>query len=58
MLQFHATTSLALRDRDKAGIAGDGQDTRGDTIVKQGAKNIRRLSNNSIMAGIAGSHAA
>ena len=54
---FHSTTILALRHKDKAVIAGDGQVTLGDTIVKQGAKKIRRLYNNQILAGFAGSAA-
>jgi len=54
---FHATTILALRHRDKAVIAGDGQVTLGDTIVKQSAKKIRRLYNDQILAGFAGSAA-
>ena len=54
---FHSTNILAIRHRDKAVIAGDGQVTLGDTIVKQGAKKIRRLYNNQILAGFAGSAA-
>jgi ATP-dependent HslUV protease subunit HslV len=54
---FHSTTILAIRHRDKAVIAGDGQVTLGDTIVKQGAKKVRRLYNNQILAGFAGSAA-
>src|SRR5437773_10824018 len=54
---FHSTTILAIRHRDKAVIAGDGQVTLGDTIVKQGAKKIRRLYNDQILAGFAGSAA-
>jgi ATP-dependent HslUV protease subunit HslV len=54
---FHSTTILAIRHRGKAVIAGDGQVTLGDTIVKQGAKKIRRLYNNQILAGFAGSAA-
>jgi ATP-dependent HslUV protease subunit HslV len=54
---FHSTTILAIRHRDKAVIAGDGQVTLGDTIVKQHAKKIRRLYNNQILAGFAGSAA-
>jgi len=54
---FHSTTILAIRHNDKAVIAGDGQVTLGDTIVKQGAKKIRRLYNNQILAGFAGSAA-
>jgi len=54
---FHSTTILAVRHRDKAVIAGDGQVTLGDTIVKQSAKKIRRLYNGQILAGFAGSAA-
>jgi ATP-dependent HslUV protease subunit HslV len=54
---FHSTTILAIRHRDKAVIAGDGQVTLGETIVKQSAKKIRRLYNNQILAGFAGSAA-
>ena len=54
---IHATTILAIRHRDRAVLAGDGQVTLGDTIVKQGAKKIRRLYNDKILAGFAGSAA-
>jgi ATP-dependent HslUV protease, peptidase subunit HslV len=54
---FHSTTILAIRHRDTAVIAGDGQVTLGDTIVKQSAKKIRRLYNSQILAGFAGSAA-
>jgi ATP-dependent HslUV protease subunit HslV len=54
---FHATTILAIRHRDKSVIAGDGQVTLGDTIVKQGAKKVQRLYNGQILAGFAGSAA-
>jgi ATP-dependent HslUV protease subunit HslV len=54
---IHSTTILALRHRDRAVMAGDGQVTLGDTIVKQSAKKIRRLYNDKILAGFAGSAA-
>ena len=54
---IHSTTILALRHRDRAVLAGDGQVTFGDTIVKQSAKKIRRLYNDKILAGFAGSAA-
>jgi len=54
---FHSTTILAVRHRDKAVIAGDGQVTIGQTVVKQSAKKIRRLYNDRILAGFAGSAA-
>src|SRR5438477_12912193 len=54
---FHSTTILAVRHRDRAVLAGDGQVTFGQTVVKQGAKKIRRLYNDRILAGFAGSAA-
>jgi ATP-dependent HslUV protease subunit HslV len=54
---FHSTTILAVRHRDRAVLAGDGQVTFGQTIVKQGARKIRRLYNDRILAGFAGSAA-
>jgi ATP-dependent HslUV protease, peptidase subunit HslV len=54
---FHSTTILAVRHRDHAVLAGDGQVTLGDTVVKQGARKIRRLYNDRILAGFAGSAA-
>ena len=54
---MHATTILAVRHRDRTVLAGDGQVTLGSTVVKQGARKIRRLYNNAILAGFAGSAA-
>lgn len=54
---FHATTILAVRRDDRAVLAGDGQVTLGNTVVKQTARKIRRLYNDSILAGFAGSAA-
>jgi ATP-dependent HslUV protease subunit HslV len=54
---FHATTILAVRHREHAVLAGDGQVTLGQTVVKQSAKKIRRLYNGRILAGFAGSAA-
>ena len=54
---IHATTILAVRHRDRAVLAGDGQVTLGHTVVKHGAKKIRRLYNDRILAGFAGSAA-
>ena len=53
----HATTILAVRHNDKAVLAGDGQVTLGNAIVKHGAHKIRRLYNDNILAGFAGSAA-
>ncbi|MGE5246022.1 MAG: ATP-dependent protease subunit HslV [Betaproteobacteria bacterium] len=54
---FHATTILAVRHQDRAVLAGDGQVTFGQTIFKQHARKIRRLYNDRILAGFAGSAA-
>ena len=54
---FHATTVLAVRHRDQAVMASDGQVTFGNTVFKQSAKKIRRLYNDRILAGFAGSAA-
>jgi len=54
---IRSTTILAVRHRDHAVMAGDGQVTFGQTVVKQSAKKIRRLYNDRILAGFAGSAA-
>lgn len=54
---IHATTILAVRHQGRTVLAGDGQVTLGNTVVKQGARKIRRLYNESILAGFAGSAA-
>jgi ATP-dependent HslUV protease, peptidase subunit HslV len=54
---FHSTTILAVRHNDRAVLAGDGQVTLGDTVVKQTARKIRRLYNDKVLAGFAGSAA-
>jgi ATP-dependent HslUV protease subunit HslV len=54
---IHATTILAVRHHDAAVLAGDGQVTLGSSIVKHTAKKIRRLYNDRILAGFAGSAA-
>lgn len=54
---FRNTTILAIRHNNHAVMAGDGQVTFGQTIVKQGARKIRRLYNDKVLAGFAGSAA-
>jgi len=54
---FHATTILAVRKDDHTVLAGDGQVTFGATVMKQGARKIRRLYHDRILAGFAGSAA-
>jgi ATP-dependent HslUV protease, peptidase subunit HslV len=54
---IHATTILGVRHQDRTVLAGDGQVTFGTTVLKHGAHKIRRLYNESILAGFAGSAA-
>jgi ATP-dependent HslUV protease subunit HslV len=57
LVLMHATTILAVRHQGKTVLAGDGQVTLGNTVMKQGARKIRRIYNDSILAGFAGSAA-
>ncbi|MBS4536061.1 ATP-dependent protease subunit HslV [Clostridium sp. D2Q-14] len=51
-----ATTIIAVRKNNKLAFAGDGQVTMGDkTIMKNSAKKIRRLYNDKVIIGFAGS---
>lgn len=54
---LHGTTILCVRHKGKVALAGDGQVTIGDMVVKQGARKIRRLHNDRVLAGFAGSAA-
>ena len=54
---LHATTVLAVRHDGQTVMASDGQVTFGDTVVKQSARKIRKLYNDKILAGFAGSAA-
>ena len=55
--QIHATTVLSVRRGDKVVIAADGQVTFDKTVMKHGGKKVRRLYNDRILAGFAGSAA-
>jgi len=54
---IHGTTILLVKRGNHTAIAGDGQVTIGDTIIKQSAKKIRRLFNGRILVGFAGATA-
>jgi ATP-dependent HslUV protease subunit HslV len=55
--KIHATTIIGLRHNGHIAIGGDGQVTLGTTVMKQKSNKIRRLYNNSVLAGFAGSAA-
>lgn len=52
-----STTVLLVRKEDHVALAGDGQVTLGETIMKANARKVRRLYNDSILAGFAGATA-
>lgn len=54
---FRGTTILLVSRGDETAIAGDGQVTLGETVVKSGARKIRRLYNDRILVGFAGATA-
>ncbi|HEX9002109.1 MAG TPA: ATP-dependent protease subunit HslV [Blastocatellia bacterium] len=56
-MKIRSTTILAVRRDDKVVIAGDGQVTMGDTIMKSGARKVRRLYSDKVVAGFAGASA-
>ena len=55
--RIRSTTVLAVRRDGKVVIAGDGQVTMGQTVVKASARKIRRLGDGKVIAGFAGSAA-
>ena len=55
---FHATTIVSVRRGDKIAIAGDGQVTLGNTVMKAHARKVRRLGKDGqVLAGFAGAAA-
>ena len=54
---FHSTTVIGVRRGGKVAVGSDGQATLGDTVVKHTAQKVRKLFNDSILAGFAGSTA-
>lgn len=54
---IHGTTILSVRHRSAVAMAGDGQVTLNNMVMKHGARKIRRLHNGSVIAGFAGSAA-
>jgi len=54
---WHATTILCVRKGDSVVMAGDGQVSMGDTVIKSNARKVRRLGNEKVIAGFAGATA-
>ena len=55
--RLRSTTILLVRRDGRVALAGDGQVTLGDTVMKSGARKVRRLYNEKILAGFAGASA-
>ena len=55
--EFRSTTILLVRRGGRVALAGDGQVTHGDTVMKSGARKVRRLYNDKILCGFAGATA-
>ena len=55
--RIRSTTVLLVRKDEHVAMAGDGQVTLGETIMKANARKVRRLYNDSILAGFAGATA-
>ena len=54
---WHGTTILSVRKGDQVVIAGDGQVTLGQTVIKSNARKVRRLGKEDVIAGFAGATA-
>ena len=54
---FHGTTIVSVRHKERVALAGDGQVTLNNVVMKQGARKVRRLFKDTIVAGFAGSAA-
>ncbi len=54
---WHGTTILAVRKNGKVVIAGDGQVSLGQTVIKSNARKVRRLGDGSVIGGFAGATA-
>jgi len=56
-MKIRSTTILAVKKNNKVIVAGDGQVTLDTTILKHGARKVRRLYNNEVIVGFAGATA-
>ena len=54
---WHGTTILAVRKGDEVVVAGDGQVSLGQTVIKANARKVRRLADGNVIAGFAGTTA-
>ena len=57
LIQWHGTTIIGVKKGGKTVIAGDGQVSMGNTVMKPNAKKVRRIGDGSVIAGFAGATA-
>ena len=55
--QWHGTTILSVRKGNQVVVAGDGQVSLGQTVIKSNARKVRRLGKGDVIAGFAGATA-
>lgn len=55
--QWHGTTILSVRKAGRVVVAGDGQVSLGQTVIKSNARKVRPLANGSVISGFAGATA-
>ncbi len=56
-VQYHGTTILSIRKAGQVVVAGDGQVSLGETVIKSNARKVRRLGKGEVIAGFAGATA-
>ena len=57
LVQWHGTTIIGVKKGGKTVIAGDGQVSMGNTVMKPNARKVRRIGDGSVIAGFAGATA-
>ena len=58
MEQYRGTTIVSVRRNNKVAIAGDGQVSLGNTVMKGNARKVRTLASGKVIAGFAGGRPA
>lgn len=57
LIQWHGTTIIGVKKNGRTVIAGDGQVSMGNTVMKPNARKVRRIGNDKVIAGFAGATA-
>jgi ATP-dependent HslUV protease subunit HslV len=57
LIQWHGTTIIGVKKNGRTVIAGDGQVSMGNTVMKPNARKVRRIGDGNVIAGFAGATA-